>query len=111
MRRAVGWLCVAAPFVAAAIAGLGPRHDYRILWMAIASTLVVWVIVVATAAKRGRGFAAMAAFVTASAAGAGIAVLAGAFSPFGVIAVAIVVAAFATAGAVLTADQIKRLPE
>ena len=110
MKRVIGWLCVAAPFVAAAIAALGARHDYRILWMAIVSTLVAWSVVAATASKRGLGFAVAAAFVSASAAGAGVAVLAGARAAFGVLAVAVVVAAFAAAGAALSANVTGRSP-
>lgn len=110
MRRAVGWLCAAAPFVAGAIAALSARRDFRILAMAVVSTVLAWVVV-GVASRRGAGFAATAAFLSASAAAAGVAVLAGARSLFGVIAVAIVVAAFATAGAVLGVGVDRRLSQ
>lgn len=105
MRRLLGWLCSAAPFVAAAIAALGDRHDARILWMAIVATLVVWIVVSAAVRSRGLAFAGIAAFVSASVAASGVAIVAGARAAFGVIAVAVVVTAFATCGAVLLSKQ------
>ena len=108
MKRILGWLCTVAPFVAAAIAALGARHDYRILWMAIAATVLVRIVVAATAPSRGLGFASVAGFASGSAGGMGVAVAAGARGIVGVVAVAVVIAAFATAGAVVQADVTNR---
>lgn len=108
MRRTIAWLCSAAPFVAGAIAALGPRHDLRILCMAAVATPLAWVIVRAISPKQGVAVAAIMAFVSGAAGGAGVAVFSGARAAFGVIAVAVVVAAFATAGAALIAGGPKR---
>jgi len=110
MNRILGWLCTAAPFVAATIAALGARHDYRILWMAVAATAIARILVAATAPSRGLRFAGSAAFASASAGGMGVAVAAGARSVFGVVAVAVVIAAFASLGAVLQAKATAHLP-
>ena len=104
MRHALGLLCVAAPFVAGTIAALSVRHDFRIAWMAIVATLLVW-IAWAAARSRGLAVAVVVAFVVASSGAIGVAVVAGAHAAFGVIAVAVVVSAFATAGRALLADR------
>lgn len=98
MRRTFGILCVAAPFIAAAIAGGGPRRDLRIAAMAIVSAVMVWLVFRLT----GRSFrSAVLSFGLAAPSAAGAALIAGARAPFGVIAVAVVVAAFATIGQLL----------
>jgi len=102
MKRILGSLCAVAPFIAATIAALSVRHDLRILWMAVVATLLAW-IVSATARSRGMGVAGATAFASASAGAIGVAVAAGARDAFGVIAVGVVVSAFATVGAILLA--------
>jgi hypothetical protein len=100
MRRLLALLFTIAPFVAGAIAALGARHDVRMLWMAFVATLVARVGVVVLATQRAT-VAAGASFGAASVAACLVAVLFGARGVFGVVAVAVVLAAFATAGAVL----------
>ena len=68
MKRAFAWLCSVAPFVAAAIAALGARHDFRILWMAVVATLLAW-IAAFTSRSRGLGLAGIAAFGSAAVGG------------------------------------------
>ena len=109
MKRILGWLCTIAPFVAGAIAALGVRHDFRMLWMGLAATLLARVLVAATAPSRGLGFAGIAAFASASAGAIGVAVALGARGVFGVVAVAVVIAGFSTAGALIQADVSPRL--
>jgi hypothetical protein len=97
MRRTLSVLCTIAPFVAAAIAAFGGRHDLRMLWMAIVVTLVAQVVHALTARLRGTFSAALSLMLGTIAASA-IALMAGARAPFGIIAVALVLAVFATAG-------------
>ena len=98
LRRALGTLFVAAPFVAAAIAALSVRRDLRLAAMAVVATLIAWLF--PRIPNRSLG-SALLTFGAATLGGVGVALLAGARAPFGVIAVAIVVAAFATAGQLL----------
>jgi len=93
------------PFVAAGVAALGARRDFRILWMAIAATILAWLVTMAMARSQGARNAGVAAFVSASVGAIGVAVLAGAYGAFGVIAVAVVVAAFASVGAALQISE------
>jgi len=98
MRRTLGALVLAGPFVAGALAAASARRDFRILAMAIVATITAWVI----GRKRDASAAnAVLTFVGTSVAAAATAVLSGARAPFGVIAVAVVVAAFAVAGQLL----------
>lgn len=96
-KSVVRTLAAIAPFVAAAIAALGTRHDYRILWMAIVATIVAWLTFRSTR-RRIRPAWPLALLTSASCASA-TAVLCGARDVIGVGAVAVVVAAFATVGA------------
>ena len=98
MRRTLGILAVAAPFVAGIIAAVSTRHDLRMGFMAIVATLAVWI---ALRARNPSVAAAFIAFGLASIAAVAVAVLAGARSPFGIIAVAVVISAFATIGRML----------
>jgi hypothetical protein len=100
MRRLLAVLFSIAPFVAGAIAALGVRHDVRMLWMALAATLVARVGV-AVLVKQGTAAAGIASFGAASVTACLVAMLFGARGVFGVVAVAVVLAAFATTGAVL----------
>jgi hypothetical protein len=98
MRRTLGALFVVAPFVAAAIAAGGARRDPRLAAMAVVSTVTVWLLLRVVR----RSFAGvLLAFGLATVAGVGVALIAGARAPFGVVAVAIVVAAFASTGRLL----------
>jgi hypothetical protein len=98
MRRTLGLLAVAAPFVAAAIAAASARRDFRLGAMAIVATLAVWLAV-----RFGRrSFAtALNAFGLGTLGATLAAVVVGARSVIGVGSVAVVVAAFATAGQLL----------
>lgn len=90
-----------APFVAGVIAVLSARRDVRMLWMAVAATLVARVVLAAAAARWGATRGALAAAAAATVVAAGVAVLLGARAVFGVGAVAVVLAGCATVGAVL----------
>lgn len=100
MRRLLAVLFSIAPFVAGAIAALGARHDVRMLWMAVAATLVARVGV-AVLLKRGTPIAAIVSFAAATVAACVVAISFGARGVVGVVAVAVVLAGFATVGAVL----------
>lgn len=100
MRRLLAFLFSIAPFVAGAIAALGARHDTRMLWMALAATAVAR-LGVAVLVRRSAPMAAVVSFAAASLAACAVAVSFGAHGAFGVVAVAVVLAAFATVGAVL----------
>jgi hypothetical protein len=100
MRRILAVLLTLAPFVAGAIAALGRRHDSRMLWMALAATLVAR-LVLALTGGRGRTGAAIGAFAAATVVACAAAVLLGARAVFGVVAVAVVLSGCATAGAAL----------
>src|ERR1044071_5043550 len=89
MRRSIGVLLIAGPFVAGAIAAVGARHDARIAVMAAVATAVVWLM--PRGARRSVS-TALLAFALASLGASAVAAVAGARSPFGVIAVAVVVA-------------------
>lgn len=97
MRRALALLCTIAPFVAAAIAGLSARHDWRMAWMAVAVTAVAYAVAL-TAAAMPRAASAGLSLILGTIIASGIATMSGARAPFGIIAVAVVLAAFATAG-------------
>lgn len=100
MRRLLALLFSIAPFVAGAIAALGARHDVRMLWMALAATAVAR-LGVTVLVRRSAPMAAVVSFAAASLAACVVAVSFGAHGAFGVVAVAVVLAAFATVGAVL----------
>jgi hypothetical protein len=100
MRRLLAVLFSIAPFVAGAIAALGVRHDVRMLWMAVASTLVAR-LVFAVLVRRSTPIAAIVSFTAATVAACDVAISFGARGVFGVVAVAVVLAGFATVGAVL----------
>ena len=98
MRRTLGVLFLAGPFVAGAIAAASARRDFRLIAMAIVATITAWLIRArpgAPAVRAGLPFAGatVAAIVTAA--------ITGARAPFGVVAVAVVVAAFAAIGRLL----------
>jgi hypothetical protein len=97
MRRALGVLFLAGPFVAGAIAAASPRRDFRLIAVAIVATTTAWLI-------RPRGAPAVQAgltFAGATVAAIVTAAITGAHALFGVVAVAVVVAAFAAAGRLL----------
>jgi hypothetical protein len=100
MRRLLALLLSAAPFVAAAVAALSARHDLRMLWMALAATLVARLALLAAPRRWGAGGAVGAALAAASAA-AVVGMLLGARAAFGVGAVAAVLACCAAAGAAI----------
>lgn len=100
MRRTLGALFFAGPFVAGTIAAAGARRDFRLIAMAVVATITAWLIRPRSGAP---GVQAGLAFAGASVAAITTAVIAGARAPFGVVAVAVVVAAFATAGRLLLA--------
>jgi hypothetical protein len=106
MRRVLGVLLTVAPFVAAAIAALGARRDMRMLWMAIAATLVARMTAAAIAPKHGDLTRTVSALAAATAAAAAVAVMFGAYGVFGVTAVAIVLSGCAALGAVLSRNRI-----
>jgi hypothetical protein len=95
MRRVLGMLCVAAPFVAGAIAAASARRDLRLIAMALVATLSVWLL-----ERRANDSVARVAgtFAVATLAAAATAIAFGARGVVGVGAVAIVLAGFATAG-------------
>ena len=97
MRRSLSILCTAAPFVAAAIAAFGVRHDLRVLVMAVVVTLMAYTVAAINAGAR-RAVAASISIITGTVAASAAALIAGARAPFGIIAVALVLAVFATAG-------------
>ncbi|MEO7963396.1 MAG: hypothetical protein ABIT38_05740 [Gemmatimonadaceae bacterium] len=101
MRRILALLCSAAPFVASAIAASSARHDLRILWMSLVATLTTRVVVAATRKRRGDVVAAILGTLLATIAASVVAMVAGARAAFGVVAVAVVLATFATAGTML----------
>jgi len=101
MKRTLAILFIAAPVVAGAIAALGTRHDMRIMWMALAATVAAQLVVAVMPAPRGRAVVAVTALLVATVAAALVAVSFGARGVAGVGAVAVVLAGFATAGAVL----------
>ena len=100
MRRLLAFLFSIAPFVAGAIAALGARHDTRMLWMALAATLVARLGVILLM-RRGARVAGVVSFMAATVAACVVAASFGARGVFGVVAVAVVLAGFATVGAVL----------
>jgi len=98
VRRTLGALFLAGPFVAGAIAAASARRDLRLIAMAVVATITAWLIRPrsgAPAVQAGLPFAG--ATVAAIATG----VIAGARAPFGVVAVAVVIAAFAAIGRLL----------
>ena len=97
MRRALAVLCTVAPFVAAGVAAFGARHDLRMIWMALVVTLVAYSVAAITATLRRAASAGISLTIGTIAASA-VALFAGARAPFGIIAVALVLAVFATAG-------------
>jgi hypothetical protein len=101
VMRALALLLTAAPFVAALIARIGPRHDLRMLWMAIAATLSARLVISVTADDRARGAVAAIALLVATAVATGVAIILGARAGPGAGMVAVVLAGFATAGASL----------
>ena len=102
MRRTFGVLFLAGPFVAGAVAAASARRDFRLVAIAIVATSTVWLV----RPRTGPSVAAAAlVFSAATVAAAAAAVVGGARAPFGVAAVAVVVAAFATAGKLLLSSQ------
>jgi len=95
MRRAFGVLFLAGPFVAGMVAAASARRDFRLLTMAVVATITVWVF---GSRPNSSHTKVVRAFVAATATAAAAAVVAGARAPFGVGAVAVVVAAFAAIG-------------
>src|SRR5262249_19723732 len=104
MRRALALLFTIGPFVAAAIAAMGARRDFRMLWMAVVATAVAR-LVRAVARRMPRAWPAIVSVVVGTTAACAVALIAGARAPFGIIAVAFVLAVFATAGAWLEANR------
>jgi hypothetical protein len=105
VRRILGVVFTAAPFVAAVIAAAGARHDLRFTWMAIVATTVSrLVFAVSRVSARTLGVS----FVAGTLSAAVVALLAGARAPSGVIAVALVMAGFAAVGAFLLPSTLRR---
>jgi hypothetical protein len=102
MNLLLAVLFTIAPFIAGSIAALGARHDLRMLWMALAATVVAR-LATATLLRGGRRRVVVSSvgFVAATVAASVVAVAFGARAVFGVVAVAVVLAGCATAGAVL----------
>jgi hypothetical protein len=100
MRRILGVLFASGPFVAGVVAAASERRDFRLAAIAIVATIAAWLLGPRTTLSPGRTVLIFSASTVASAA---TAVVAGAKAPFGVIAVAVVVAAFATTGRLLLA--------
>jgi hypothetical protein len=100
MRRLLAILFTLAPFVAGAVAALSVRRDVRMLWMALAATIVARVIIGVMGARSQKS-RAVAAFVGGTLAAVVVAVVAGAKAVFGVGAVAVVLAGCATIGDIL----------
>jgi hypothetical protein len=100
MRRTLAILFTAAPLVAGAVAAASARHDLRILCMAIAATVVVHLSIAATL-RRGAGASASLAFGLATVAAAAVAMAFGARALIGIMAISVVLAGSATAGAIL----------
>lgn len=105
MRRTLGVLFFAGPFVAAAVAAASARRDLRLAVMAVVATLSARLVLHTDTASVTR---TIVAFALAFGTGAGAALISGARAPFGVIAVAAVVAAFATTGQLLLRGAAKR---
>jgi hypothetical protein len=101
MQRLLAVLFTAAPFVAGAIAALGVRHDLRMLWMALAATVVARVVEAMARGRRGSAFVSAMAFASAVVAASIVALAFGAHAVFGIVAVAVVLSGCATAGVVL----------
>jgi len=106
MKFLLAILFTIAPFIAGSIAALGARHDLRMLWMALAATVVAR-LVTAMLLRSGRRRVVVSGvgFAAAAVAASVVAVAFGARAVFGVVAVAVVLAACATAGAVLGATS------
>jgi hypothetical protein len=104
MRRTLAVLCSVAPFVAAGIAAFGARHDPRMIWMALVATVVAR-LVGPLFPRTPRPVAISISIAVGTIAASVVALVAGARAPFGVIAVALVLAGFATAGAWLNAPR------
>jgi len=98
MRRTLGVLFLAGPFVAGAIAAASARRDFRLIAMAVVATITAWLIRPRSGAPAVR---ASLAFAAATVTAIATAVIVGARAPFGVVAVAVVVAAFAAIGRLL----------
>ncbi len=98
MRRTLGVLFLAGPFVAGVVAAASVRRDFRLIAMAIVATIAAWLIRHKSGAPAVQ---AGLAFASATVAAIAAAVVAGARAPFGVGAVAVVVAVFATIGQLL----------
>ena len=101
MRRILAVLFTLAPFVAGLVAALSVRHDRRMLWMAAGVTLVAWLALGTAPGTWRRSTTVGVAFVAASAVAVAVAVLLGGRAVFGIVAVAVVLAGCATAGAAL----------
>jgi hypothetical protein len=101
MRRVLSVLLSVAPFLAGAVAALSARHDLRLVWMAVAATMAVRVVI-AVVPRRRLAFSASVAFVAGVVAAAIAAVLLGARGVVGVGMVALVLAGCAAAGATLS---------
>lgn len=97
MRRTLAVLCTAGPFVAGAIAAVSARHDFRMAWIALVVTAIAYAVV-AVLPRAQRGASAGVSLALGTIAASVVAWMAGARAPFGIIAVAVVMAAFATAG-------------
>jgi hypothetical protein len=109
MRRTLSILCTAAPFVVAGIAARSVRHDLRMAGMAVVVTLVAYCVAAITAAPR-RASTAGISIITGTIAASAAALIAGARAPFGIIAVALVLAVFATVGVWLRASPATTRP-
>jgi hypothetical protein len=100
MRRLLAVLFTAAPFVAASIAALSARRDLRMMWMALAATLVARLVIGAMRGRRS-STATAAALALATVAASAVAFSMGARGAVGIVMVAAVLAGCATAGSVL----------
>ena len=98
MRRTLGVLFSAGPFVAALVAAASPRRDFRLAAMAVVATLAAWLLLRTSSHSPAR---AATAFAAATGTAAVASLIAGARAASGIIAVAAVVGAFATIGQLL----------
>ena len=103
MRRILAILLTVAPFVAAAIAALSVRRDFRMVWMALAATVVARVVFAYARARAPTPSATITSIVAATLASSAVGMLLGARNALGVVLVAVVLSGSASLGAALGA--------
>ena len=108
MRRILALLLTVAPFVAAAMAALSVRRDFRMVWMALAATVVARVVFAYARARASTSSATITSIVAATLASSAAGVLLGARNVIGVVLVAVVLSGSAALGAVVGATSVSR---